>query len=171
MPESAKEPAHDPIPPPPSFRDRDIRDFAWWLIGQSLRGDIDDRRVSVMATMIRVLASLGPAPMDDQEELAAIRLRGRLMHGIPPADGDWPALEELFDADAVAEIRRWSALFDGDVFDGDQPLILGDMVTGHGDVPVGIHDEDRVGGDRVDGVADGAALEASRGSSSDRRDG
>ncbi len=137
--------APESLEPPPALEQHDVRQLSWWLVEQVIRGKLEERRAGVVATMVRILVSLGPEPLAPGAALEAIRLRASLMHGIPPKEDEWPAIEAMFDDQAVEEIRRWSSLFERDVRDHDEPLVLGNVVAGDGDVASLIHDEDRVG--------------------------
>lgn len=57
---------------------------------------------------MRVLATLGPEPLAEEESLREIELRGLLMNGIPPRTPDeWELAAKVFDDEALSEFRRW----------------------------------------------------------------
>jgi hypothetical protein len=66
------------------------------------------------ARFIRSLVAvrkLGPEPIDEDEALAEVELRGRLMHGQPPRDPEeWALAARRFDETAIREFRRWEEL-------------------------------------------------------------
>lgn len=96
------------VPPPEILRARDLRGLAWWLAEASLTGGIEARDAAVVTSLLRVLASLGPTPMDEEEALREIELRALIAQGIPPrTPEEWARAEALFDDEALAEIRRW----------------------------------------------------------------
>ena len=93
---------------PPLATEHDVRALAWWLVEQTVKGTIEMNRASVLGTLLRTLAALGPAPADEDEALAEVELRGVLMNGMPPRDDEeWTLAARIFDDDALAEFRRW----------------------------------------------------------------
>jgi hypothetical protein len=56
---------------------------------------------------------LGFEPLEEDEVLAEIELRGCLMHGLPPRNQEeWDLAREKFDDEAIAEFERWQRLID-----------------------------------------------------------
>jgi len=102
----AEKSASEPVPP--LATEHDVRALAWWLVEQTVKGTIEMNRASVLGTLLRTLAALGPAPADEDEALAEVELRGVLMNGMPPRDDEeWTLAARIFDDDALAEFRRW----------------------------------------------------------------
>ena len=98
--------------PPPSLAARDISGTAWWLAAQLLSGAIETPVATAATALLRLVAGL-PAGVESDDVLDELILRGRLMHGFPPADEHgWQMLEERFTPDAVAEVKRWAARFE-----------------------------------------------------------
>lgn len=132
--------------PPPPVAERDLRGTGWWLLEQ-LTGTVPfaAREGSVAASVLRVLAALGPEPASEDEALAEVELRGRLMHGQPPGTPqEWERAALVFEGDALAEFRRWEKLLEGDGLDRDDPLLGGDLGAGEGEVALLIEDEDGI---------------------------
>ncbi len=107
---------------------RDLRGTGWWLMERLTAVDaVDEKRAAVAATVLRVLASLGPEPANAAEALAEVELRGRLMHGQPPSSPEqWERAARAFDPDALEEFRRWdlaNVLLEGDRDDEADPLV------------------------------------------------
>ncbi len=62
----------------------------------------------LVATVMRILITLGPEPLSKEGALREAALIGRVMGGQPPRDAEeWALAESIFEADAVAEFRRW----------------------------------------------------------------
>jgi hypothetical protein len=108
------------------------------VIAQVLGESLDPRSAAVVVTVMRVLTALGAEPMAEEEALKEIALRGRIMNGQAPRDAEeWERAARIFDADALAEFRRWErgplaldgALLEGDGGDGGEPLIPGDRTA------------------------------------------
>ena len=93
-------------------RDRDIRAIGWWLLDGLMSGEVEPRTASVVASVLRVMASLGPEPMDEREALAEVELRGLLMHGIPPAtEEQWARARRTFGTEFLETLeRRFNAI-------------------------------------------------------------
>lgn len=113
----------------------DLRGLGWWVIGETLRESLDPRSGSVVVSVMRVLAALGPEPLAEEEALREVELRGRIMNGHAPRDvEEWKRAESAFDDGALAEFRRWERplrpieelLLEGDGGDSREPLVLGD---------------------------------------------
>lgn len=127
----------------PRARPRDLRELGWWLIEQVLEARIDQKDAAVVSTLIRTLATLGPSPLDDERALREVMLRGRLMHGLPPASEDeWRQAEEAFEPAAIAEFLRWRPLLEGDAEDRFEPLLFGEMGGEELDTPFVADGED-----------------------------
>lgn len=98
---------------PAAVVDRDLRALAWWLIERVLTDALKPSDAGIVAGIMRLVASLGPAEMTLEEALKDIELLGLVMNGVPPrVPEEWARAEELFDEDAVAEFRRWTPLTD-----------------------------------------------------------
>lgn len=118
--------AASPAVPAP-VRDRDIPGVAWWAVEQLAAGSMEGRDGGVYSTLLRVLLACGPGDEDGEEALLEVELRGRLMHGLPPAAPEqWELLAQRFSAAAVEEVRRWGALLEGDPLDVVDPAFPGD---------------------------------------------
>ena len=70
----------------PAFEGHDARGLAWWTVDSLLRGELPASNASVIASLLRVIAGLGPDPVSEEEALAETAFRGRIMHGLPPRD-------------------------------------------------------------------------------------
>lgn len=117
---SGPDPARTPAPALPGFgpelrdaalADRSARRLAWWLAAEIAGGDFEAQRGTVLSNVLRLLHAMGPEPADEEDALAEVEMRGRLMHGQPPAGPDeWARAERTFDAEAIGEFRRWEQL-------------------------------------------------------------
>lgn len=136
------------IPESPGWLNgKDLRGLGWWLIERVLWGRIETQQASVVASLMRTLAALGPEEASEEEALREVELRGRLMHGQPPrTEEEWARARAAFDEDALAEFRRWASLLllEGDRGDGPEPFDLGQRRAGHVHVPLLVDDEDGV---------------------------
>ena len=95
---------------PAAIDGRDLRELGWWTIEHTIRGDLAPNRGSVISTIMRTLVGMGPAPLDEDEILREVELRGILMNGIPPRnDEQWELAAKIFDEEALSEFRRWPA--------------------------------------------------------------
>lgn len=91
-------------------------------------GELDPRIATVMVAALRVLLAAGGLAAEDDDALAEVELRGRLMFGLPPRDeAEWDLARARFTPEALAEIERLAALFERDGFDGREPAGLGDQ--------------------------------------------
>ncbi len=124
---------------------RDLRGLGWWLVEGTLRQRVGAREASVVASLLRTLAALGPDEGDTEDALREVELRGVLMHGMPPrTPEEWARAARIFDDDALAEFRRWERLLlEADHGDRPEPLDPGEVRAGDVDVSRGIDDEDR----------------------------
>lgn len=100
-------------PPAPDIRDaiesHNLHAVAWGLLGREVVSE--QPNASLVSTLIRVLASLGPAPLDDERALAEAALRGVLMNGLAPRNADeWALAEEIFDEPTLADLRQREAI-------------------------------------------------------------
>lgn len=143
--------------PPAALVERDLRGVAWWVMEHVIRGSLEPRQASVVNALLRVIVSLGPDEMDEEDALKETALRGLIMNGQPPRTlEEWERAARTFDEDTVAEFRRWDAahrgeqvpdwyepLLEGDARDEGEPLLLRDAAAGEREVPGVIHDEDR----------------------------
>ncbi|MFN0146830.1 MAG: hypothetical protein ACKVT1_09980 [Dehalococcoidia bacterium] len=149
-PVAAPQPATTPPParpfePPPEVGGRDLVGFGWWLIERVIGGAISTAEAGVLASLMRVLAGLGPGEMDRDSALREAQLRGLVMHGIPPRDAEeWALAESIFDDDALAELHRWEALLEADADDDREPLLFRHRTRNETDPALGVDGEDRL---------------------------
>lgn len=117
---------------PAAVAERDLRETGWWVIEQLTAAQaFEAKEGSVVASVLRVLAGLGPSPLSEEEALAEVELRGRLAHGLPPASPEqWERAIRVFEPEAVEEYRRWDAdaellalLLEGDGDDRGEPEV------------------------------------------------
>jgi hypothetical protein len=96
------------VKPPPTVDARDLRELGWWTIEHTISGDLEPWGGTVISTIMRVLAALGPEPLAEEESVRELELRGLLMNGIPSRTVDeWELASRIFDDDALSEFRRW----------------------------------------------------------------
>src|SRR5690606_37381027 len=106
-------------------------------------GAMDVRAATVVASLLRVLATLGPAEMDEEEALREVELRGLIMQGVPPrTPEEWELAESIFDDDALREIRSWPPLLEADRDDHLHPFRFGQDAAVEVEVPGLPEDED-----------------------------
>lgn len=87
---------------------RDIHGVAWAVLGKAATDEAPNG--SLISALIRVLASLGPAPADEEMILKETALRGLIMAGLTPrTDAEWELAERVFDDDAIADLRQRAA--------------------------------------------------------------
>lgn len=138
-----------PLTPPPAatFRRRDLRSLGWWAIGELIGGALEERTGTVLASLMRTLAALGPEPLATEEALREVELRGLLMQGLPPrTPGEWELAARLFSAEAVAEIARWRPSGEDHAGHDLEPLLLRDRAADEVEVaPVGEHEQRGLG--------------------------
>ena len=111
--DAARCPQHSDTPALPNAdtQPHDLRALGWSLLDRLANGELDPRRAGVMASLMRVVAALGPEPEDEQELLREAQLRGLVMHGIPPrTPEEWQLAERVFDDEALREFHRWESL-------------------------------------------------------------
>jgi len=95
---------------PEAIARRDVRKSVWWLTEQLVLGTISSSRALALSRLLHTAAQMGPDELDEEQILREIELRGILMHGIPPRDDEeWELAKTIFDDDAIAEFKRWSA--------------------------------------------------------------
>lgn len=88
--------------------DHDLHAVAWSLLSEAVVEET--KNASLISTLVRVLASLGPAPADDESVLRQIVLHGKAMWGIAPGtDNEWELAGQLFDDEALDMFRHWEA--------------------------------------------------------------
>ncbi len=128
---------------PAAVGERDPRGLAWWTIDTLLRGELSAASATVVASLLRVIAGLGPGAAEEAEALAETAFRGRIMHGLPPSTpAEWERAERNYTPEAVAEFRRWEALLEADrLHDGDE-LVFGEGRAIEGEDAFVIEDED-----------------------------
>lgn len=91
-----------------AIEQHDLHRVAWALLAEAVVEE--NRNASLISTLIRVLASLGPAQDDEDAVLKEVVLRGRLMTGIAPAtDDEWARAQQVFDDATLSQFRRWEA--------------------------------------------------------------
>jgi hypothetical protein len=96
---------------PDAVAGRDLGRLGWWVLERLADGSMEPRRAGVFASMMRVVAAMGPDGATREEQLRETALRGVLMHGIPPRDAEeWALAERIFTADAIEEFHRWTPL-------------------------------------------------------------
>ena len=114
-----------------SLASRDPHGIVWWLIERAAREKLEVRFASVVNQTLRTLIQLGQAGADEEQALASIVVRGRLMHGLPPANPEqWALAESMFAAEALEEFRRWPKLLEDDASDGREPLYFREQGRG-----------------------------------------
>jgi hypothetical protein len=118
----------EPGPPrqiPAAIAKGDIPGVAWWALAGLAAGELPGRDAAVMAALLRVLLAAGEAAPPGNEALRETELRGLLMHGVPPRDpGEWALAGARFSPEALAEVRRWARLLEGDGLHGVEPGFL-----------------------------------------------
>ena len=93
---------------PAALQQRDLRGLGWWVIERVLGEELPAQNASVLASVMRILATLGPEPLAEEEAWKEVELRGLLMHGDPPRNAEeWRRAAEIFDDASLAEFRRW----------------------------------------------------------------
>ena len=121
----AAEPRVFPLPLP--VQARDIPGVAWWALEQLVSGGLEARDGGVYSTLLRVLLACGPEDLLEASSLAEVELRGRLMHGLPPATpGQWQLFAARFSEEAAAEVQRWARLLEADALDVVDPALFRD---------------------------------------------
>jgi hypothetical protein len=133
---------------PPPVRERDLRGTGWWLLEQiTAKAELNERTAAVGASLLRVLSALGPEQASEEEALAEIELRGRIMHGQPPrAPAEWDRATRTFDRDAIAEFQRWELtdlLLERDGLREEDPLVRGQAANDDVEMAVRERDEHR----------------------------
>lgn len=94
-----------------ALTERSARRLAWWVAAEMARGALETQRGTVLSNVLRLLHAMGPEPLDEEDALAEVEMRGRLMHGQPPRDPEeWARAERTFDEEAIGEFRRWERL-------------------------------------------------------------
>ncbi|MCC6382600.1 MAG: hypothetical protein IT304_08815 [Dehalococcoidia bacterium] len=94
---------------PPAVGLRDLRGTGWWVIAQTISGELAPPRASVVVSTIRTLAALGPGDLDEEEALREVELRARLMHGLAPrTPAEWERAGSLFATETLSELHRWT---------------------------------------------------------------
>ena len=97
-------------PVPPAIQGRDLRALSWWLIEEVVAGRMVAPAGGLVASVMRILITLGPEPLSKESALREAALIGRVMGGQPPRDAEeWALAESLFAPVALAEFRRWEA--------------------------------------------------------------
>lgn len=127
----------------PWHASRDLRVLGWWVIDRLVSGALEARQAAVIGNLVRTLAALGPGAIATEQALREVELRGVLMYGIPPrTPEEWELAASIFDADALAEFRRWRPLLESDHHDREQPLVLNQGGADDVQVPGAVDDED-----------------------------
>ena len=127
---------------------RELHAFSWWVIDGVLDKTIEPPQGQALAAVGRLLASLGPEPVDADVALASAVLRGRVMHGLVPEDDEaWAFAASVFLPAAIDEMRGWPRLLERDPVDHGQPHRFLDAAALQRDMPFGSEVEDGVWGD------------------------
>ncbi len=133
---------------------RDLHMLAWWMIQDVASETLEPKRASVINQAARLLILLGKEGEDEEEMLARIVLRGRLMQGLPPATPEqWELTEAMYTDDALEEIRRWPPLLERDAADARQPLQLRKRGAGEHQLSGAGQIDNGIAGDFVEGLA------------------
>ncbi|MGH2632027.1 MAG: hypothetical protein ACRDG3_01335 [Tepidiformaceae bacterium] len=94
--------------PPPGLGERNLRDLGWWVVGRMTETELTAPNASVVVAVMRILASLGPEPLAEEDALKQVELRGLIMHGQPPRSAEeWQLAADIFEDDALEEFHRW----------------------------------------------------------------
>jgi hypothetical protein len=94
-------------PVPPALAARDLHEAAWWLLEATLSGRLNPREASVAASLLRVIAGLGPPPANSAETDREVAVRALLMHGLLPRDAnEWELARALFGDELLAMVRE-----------------------------------------------------------------
>lgn len=106
---AAAAPVDEGLGPPAAVDGRDLRGTGWWLVARTISGELAPPRASVVGSLLRTLAALGPGEPDEEEALREVELRARLMHGLPPrTESEWERADALFATETLSELRRWT---------------------------------------------------------------
>lgn len=125
--------------------DRDLHALGWWLIEQVLDGEsgVAREQVAIAATLMRVLAALGPASADSASAARETELRARLLHGLRLRDEeDWRLAHSLFD-DATIEVLSALATGSGEGDGGNRGQPLRRIKAGADEVDLARVSEDK----------------------------
>ena len=129
--------------PPLHVGARDLTGLGWWLVERVILGAVSTAEAAVLASVMRVLAGLGPGEMDRDSALREAQLRGLVMHGIPPRNQEeWELAEAVFDEEALAEFHRWETLLETHADDRREPLLFRHRAGHEADPALGIDGED-----------------------------
>jgi len=96
-----------PKPLPDAVADRDLAGLGWWTIEHVLLGDLESPRASIVATLVRVLASLDG--FDDVGDYGIERtaLEARLANGLmPEGEEQWAQTARIVDPETLAHLRE-----------------------------------------------------------------
>lgn len=125
--------------------DRDLHALGWWLIEQVLDGEsgVAREQIAIAATLMRVLAALGPASADSAAAARETELRARLLHGRRLRDeDDWLLAHSLFD-DAAIEMLSGLATGSGEGDGGNRGQPLRRIKAGADEVDLACVTEDK----------------------------
>ncbi|MEX0782159.1 MAG: hypothetical protein WD557_05875 [Dehalococcoidia bacterium] len=105
---------------------RNVPGVCWWLVEQATGAeDWDARWAGVAVQMVRLLVTLPPDALTDEEKRDEAFLRGKIVNGIPPETGDeWALAEAIFTDEALDELRSWNQLREADYQYIREPLVL-----------------------------------------------
>ncbi len=128
------------------YADRSLYGLGWWLVGAAIEGRVGGRQATILTGVARLLAGLGAPEINDEDALAEVELRGRLMYGQPPRTAaEWERAATIFDDDAMEEFRRWERLrVERDRVDRAQPFDLRERAADQVDVPGVVDREDGI---------------------------
>jgi hypothetical protein len=130
---------------PAAVGEHNVREFAWWMIARLLSAELDAQRAGVLATLLRVIAALGPEPASRQKAFAEAALRGRMMHGMPPRNAaEWELAESIFSQEVLDEFAHYAELLrEANGRDVGKPFGFGERAAGKSDVALVVDAEDR----------------------------
>ncbi len=92
---------------------KDIRGVARWVIERVARGDLAPAEAQAINTANRILTQLDPEGEEEELALRKAVVHGRALHGLPPETPEqWALAEQMFDAEGMAELRRWQLVME-----------------------------------------------------------
>lgn len=122
--------------------DRAVRPIptpAWWALRGLATGHVQPREASAVASLLRVLHALGPEPMDEEEALAEVELRGIIMAGLQPRnEAEWALARRRFSEEALQLLGRPEPDDDEDWDEDDEYRSDGVSEWGRGGRRVGV---------------------------------
>jgi hypothetical protein len=92
---------------PDAVADRNLADLGWWTIATVLTGELETPRASIVATLMRVLASLDDYGDAGDYGIERTAVESRLANGLLPRnDHEWAAAARIVDDETMAELRE-----------------------------------------------------------------